>query len=94
MEEVRRVRLPWCDHCKKSVLPHILQVPEVPQGWLCTECRRPPGSTIIYPLEYLKPWVGSKQGRHKTQSDEERTANTPVGTRLKPFVAPPRKGRK
>jgi len=89
--QVRMVRLPECGFCGSRTVPHLLNVPELREGWLCSECRRPPGVDVVFPDAYLRHWVGRTGNRPSglTTSSER----VPVGTRERRAVVPPRSGR-
>jgi hypothetical protein len=87
LAEGRRVRLPKCPHCDLPTLLQPLRVPELPDGVLCTTCRRAPSTRFVYPPEYLQPWVGPLQGNRTTRTNDSRD---PVGTLRKDFRIPPR----
>ncbi len=72
----RRVWVHDCPFCETPTLDHVLRVPEVPGGLLCSSCRRTPSlPSVVFPEAYLKPWVGPRG--YKT------TKTGPVrGTRL------------
>ncbi|KMM46553.1 hypothetical protein CWIS_04425 [Cellulomonas sp. A375-1] len=91
--ETRRVRLPMCPHCQRRTLPHLLTVPELPEGWICSQCRRPPGSNTVYPPDYLRDWVGPRQGQRTARTNPDDGARAPVGTHELPIAVPPRSGR-
>lgn len=57
----RRVRARRCPYCAKRTLTHIVRVPEVLGGMLCTECRRSPHTpTVVFPEAYMRTWVGPR----------------------------------
>jgi hypothetical protein len=84
----KRVRLPQCPHCGQRSLLQALRVAELPDGVLCTNCRRAPSSPFPYPEGYLLPWVGPQQGTRRTGVTGE--TRSPVGTHQKDFYVPPR----
>lgn len=63
----RKVRARTCPFCATQTLTHIVRVPEVPGGILCTTCRRAPTlPKIVFPDGYLVEWVGPRAvGRGK-----------------------------
>jgi hypothetical protein len=85
----RRIRITTCPHCGTRELPHLLRVPELRDGFLCSTCRKPPQSKIVYPIEYLNPWVGPNQGNRKLKTEEQDKARLTRGTHLFPFHIPP-----
>ncbi|OIQ77490.1 hypothetical protein GALL_408130 [mine drainage metagenome] len=87
----KSIRIMACPHCGSRELPHILRVPELPDGLLCSTCRRPPASKIIFPVEYLLPWVGPNQGKRKIKTAEQDKTRTPAGTQQITFRIPPRR---
>ena len=89
-KEPRRLRLMLCPHCGTRELPHILRVPELPDGFLCSTCRRPPSSKIVFPPQYLQPWVGPNQGKRKIKTPQQDKEKSPAGTQLFAFRIPPR----
>jgi len=89
-KEPRRLRLMLCPHCGTRELPHILRVPELPDGFLCSTCRRPPSSKIVFPPQYLQPWVGPNQGTRKIKTPQQDKEKSPAGTQLFAFRIPPR----
>jgi hypothetical protein len=89
LEEPRRIRIVECPHCGTRELPYILRVPELPDGMLCSTCRRPPNSKIVYPEQYLLPWVGPSQGKRKVRTAEQVEKGAPAGTQLLTFRIPP-----
>lgn len=90
-KEPRRLRIVLCPHCGTRELPHILRVPELPEGFLCSKCCRSPNSNIIFPTQYLQPWVGPNQGKRKMKTAEQDKKKTTVGTQLLPFHIPPKR---
>jgi hypothetical protein len=88
----RRVRVPWCGTCNARAVPHMLSVPELPEGWLCATCRTAPGSTTVYPEDYLRPWVGGLQGGQRIRGENTRQSEW-VGTYEHPPHVLPRAGR-
>lgn len=59
--EDRTVRARRCPHCGGRTLTHIVRVPEVDGGVICTKCRRAEKNPLVqYPAEYLQPWVGPR----------------------------------
>ena len=93
-EEPRRFRITLCPHCGTRELPHILRVPELPDGFICSKCCRSPSSKIVYPASYLKPWVGPNQGQRKIKTLEQDRAQAPAGSRLLTFRVPPQQVKK
>ena len=89
--QVRMVRLPKCGFCGTCTVPHLLNVPELREGWLCSECRRPPGADVVFPEAYLRHWVGRTGSRPSGLTTAE--VRVPVGTRERRVVVPPRSGR-
>jgi len=60
--EDRTVKARQCPHCKGRTLTHIVRVPEVEGGVICTKCRRTEKNGLFqYPAEYLQPWVGPRE---------------------------------
>ena len=68
----RRVLLRRCPFCHTRTLTHVLHVPEVPGGQLCTTCHKTPGApTVVFPDAYFKHWSGPRglgKGRQAEQS--------------------------
>jgi len=59
--EDRTVRARTCPHCGTRTLTHIVRVPEVDGGVICTKCRRSERNGLVqYPAAYLQPWVGPR----------------------------------
>ena len=85
----RSIRITTCPHCGTRELPHLLRVPELPDGFLCGSCRISPNSKIVYPIDYLMPWVGPNQGSRKVKTEEQDKARVSRGTHLVPFHIPP-----
>jgi len=57
----RRVWVHDCPFCETPTLDHVLRVPEVPGGLLCSTCRRVPTlPSVTFPEGYLKRWVGPR----------------------------------
>lgn len=57
----RRVWVQDCPFCETPTLDHVLRVPEVPGGLLCSTCRRVPSlPSVTFPEGYLKRWVGPR----------------------------------
>lgn len=57
----RRVWARSCPYCGTRTLTHVLRVPEVPGGMLCTSCRHVPSlPTVTFPVEYLRTWAGPR----------------------------------
>jgi hypothetical protein len=66
-------RMVWirkCSHCDTRTLTHILRVPEIPGGLICTTCRKAPElPTITFGPEYGKIWNGPRTlGKGKSQA--------------------------
>lgn len=93
-KEPKRLRLTMCPHCGTRELPHILRVPELPDGYLCSNCRRSPNSKIVFPAEYLLPWVGPNQGTRKIRTAEQDHTKAPTGTQLLTYRVPPQRPKK
>jgi len=68
----RRVLLRRCPFCHTRTLTHVLHVPEVPGGQLCTTCCKSPGApAVVFPAAYMKHWSGPRglgAGRQPEQS--------------------------
>lgn len=59
--DTRRVWLRRCTYCETQTLTHVLRVPEVPGGLLCTKCKRADSlPEVKFPEEYLLNWVGPR----------------------------------
>lgn len=57
----KKVRARKCPFCDKRTLTHVVRVPEVLGGMLCTECRRSPHTpAVVFPQDYLRMWVGPR----------------------------------
>ena len=57
----RKVRARKCPFCHTRTLTHVVRVPEVLGGMLCTACRRSPHTpTVVFPEDYLRMWVGPR----------------------------------
>jgi hypothetical protein len=57
----QRVRARKCPYCDARTLTHVVRVPEVLGGMICTQCRRSPHTpTVVFPEAYLKRWVGPR----------------------------------
>jgi hypothetical protein len=75
----RRVRVKSCEHCGGDI-DHVLRVPEVPGGVMCSSCRKAPGLDVEFPADYLRMWAGfrgfgsTRQAQHNgTYEDMEAT---------------------
>jgi hypothetical protein len=88
--EDRTVRARRCPHCGGRTLTHIVRVPEVDGGVLCTKCRRSEANPLVqYPIEYLQPWVGPR-----SVGTGKRGAVANTGTRVEhPCIKATRGGR-
>jgi hypothetical protein len=68
----RRVLLRRCPFCHTRTLTHVLHVPEVPGGQLCTSCQKAPGVPgVVFPDAYMKHWCGPRglgKGRQPEQN--------------------------
>jgi DNA invertase Pin-like site-specific DNA recombinase len=66
----RRVKVRSCPYCGTRTLDHVLRVPEVKGGLLCSTCRRTPTMpTVVFPVEYLEDHAGNRgwgKGREAT----------------------------
>lgn len=59
--KTRSVRLRQCPNCNERTLTHIIRVPEVSGGLLCTSCRKAPSlPTVTFPEDYLRNWTGPR----------------------------------
>jgi len=57
----RRVLARRCPYCDARTLTHLLRVPEVVGGLICTGCRRAPAlPQIVFPQDYLRNWAGPR----------------------------------
>lgn len=57
----RRVWARACPYCGTRTLTHVLRVPEVPGGMICTSCRHVPSlPTVTLPADYLRNWAGPR----------------------------------
>jgi hypothetical protein len=75
-KEGRRVWLRTCPFCETQTLTHVLRVPEVPGGMLCTKCAHAPALPAVkFPADYLRNWVGPR-GYGKTVAKGQRAAGT------------------
>lgn len=76
----RRVWAHDCPFCETSgTLDHVLRVPEVPGGLLCSTCRRVPSlPSVTFPEGYLKRWAGPR-GFKTTKSGPVRGTNLAEG---------------
>jgi hypothetical protein len=52
----RFIDLMLCQTCGTRTATHALRVPEVPEGLLCTTCRRQPSGGVVFTEEYMLPW--------------------------------------
>jgi len=73
----RSVRLRKCPNCNERTLSHIIRVPEVSGGLLCTSCRKCPSlPTVTFPEDYLRNWTGprgngaGREDRYTTKEDK------------------------
>lgn len=68
----RRVWARRCPYCETRTLTHVLRVPEVPGGLLCTKCAHAPSMPEVkFPADYLRRWAGPRgfgKGRGKQLS--------------------------
>jgi hypothetical protein len=57
----RRVWTRRCPYCETRTLTHVLRVPEVPGGVLCTKCAHAPSLPAVkFPADYLRCWAGPR----------------------------------
>ena len=57
----RRVKVRTCPYCTTRTLDHVLRVPEVRGGLICSTCRRTPTMpTVVFPVEYLENHAGNR----------------------------------
>jgi hypothetical protein len=60
----RRVWVKDCPYCGNQTLDHVLRVPEIPGGLLCSTCRHTPSlPTVTFPETYLVEWSGHRGDR-------------------------------
>ena len=69
----RRVHLKACPFCHTQTLTHVLHVPEVVGGMICTSCRKAPGTpSVAFPEAYMALWCGPRglgKGRQPEHND-------------------------
>jgi len=57
----RRVWVRDCPYCGTQTLDHVLRVPEIPGGLICSTCRHTPSlPTVTFPAGYLTEWAGHR----------------------------------
>ncbi len=57
----RKVTARRCPFCDTRTLTHIMRVPEVVGGLVCTECRKAPATPqVTFPEAYMRNWAGPR----------------------------------
>jgi hypothetical protein len=57
----RKVTARRCPFCDTRTLTHIMRVPEIVGGLVCTECRKAPATPqVTFPEAYMKMWAGPR----------------------------------